>query len=178
MFTYGLLVFINSFWPDDTVWWHRSRSILAQVMACWQMAPSHYLNQSWLFIIQALWYSSMSNFIPKAHATTMYSKCENHTFEITTTSPRGPVSQIWPHFWGPLNLHRQIIAGNSFPARSPDWRKAQPSATTGHLSAWFCNLETWLHIMVMSWHGNTFYIIATLSGNSTSHCWISLTKGQ
>ena len=30
-------------WPCDTVWWHRSGSVLAQVMACHLMAPSHYL---------------------------------------------------------------------------------------------------------------------------------------
>ena len=36
---------VNSFWPCDAIWWHRSRSTLAQVMACCLMAPSHYLNQ-------------------------------------------------------------------------------------------------------------------------------------
>ena len=30
---------------SDAIWWHRSGSILAQVMACCLMAPSHYLNQ-------------------------------------------------------------------------------------------------------------------------------------
>ena len=39
---------INSLWPSDTIWWHRSRWTLAQVMACCLMAPSHYLNQCWL----------------------------------------------------------------------------------------------------------------------------------
>ena len=32
----------------DVVWWLRSWSTLAQVMACCLMAPSHYLNQYWL----------------------------------------------------------------------------------------------------------------------------------
>ena len=41
----------NSLLPNDAIWWHRSRSTLAQVMACWLMAPSHYLNQSWLIFI-------------------------------------------------------------------------------------------------------------------------------
>ena len=35
----------NSLWPRDTKWHHRSWSILAQVIACCLMAPSHYLNQ-------------------------------------------------------------------------------------------------------------------------------------
>ena len=41
---------INSLWPNDITWQHRSRSTLAQVMAYCLMAPSHYLNQCWLVI--------------------------------------------------------------------------------------------------------------------------------
>ena len=33
-----------------TMWWHRSRSTLAQVMACCLTTPSHYLNQYRLII--------------------------------------------------------------------------------------------------------------------------------
>ena len=39
---------INSLRPSDAIWWHRSGSTLAQVMACCLTAPSHYLNQCWL----------------------------------------------------------------------------------------------------------------------------------
>ena len=49
--------FINSLWPTDAIWRHRSGSTLAQVMT----APSHYLNQCWLLIIEVLWHSSESN---------------------------------------------------------------------------------------------------------------------
>ena len=38
---------INSLWPRDAVWRHRSGSTLAQVMAWCLIAPSHYLNQCW-----------------------------------------------------------------------------------------------------------------------------------
>ena len=41
---------LNSFRPSDAIWRHRSRSTLAQVMACCLMAPNHYLNQCWLII--------------------------------------------------------------------------------------------------------------------------------
>ena len=44
-------------WPSDAIWRHRSRSTLAQVMACCLTAPSHYLNQCWLIISKFLWYS-------------------------------------------------------------------------------------------------------------------------
>ena len=41
---------INSLWPSNAIWRHRSGSTQAQVMACCLTAPSHYLNQCWLFI--------------------------------------------------------------------------------------------------------------------------------
>ena len=45
----------NSLWPSD-IWWHRSGSTLAQVIACCLMAPGHYLIQSWLIISDVLWH--------------------------------------------------------------------------------------------------------------------------
>ena len=33
---------LNSLWPGDAIWRHRSGSTLAQVMACCLMAPGHY----------------------------------------------------------------------------------------------------------------------------------------
>ena len=41
---------LNSSKPSDAIWWQRSGSTLAQVMACCLMAPSHYLNQCWPII--------------------------------------------------------------------------------------------------------------------------------
>ena len=49
---------INSLWPGDAIWWHGTRSTLAQVMACCRMAPRHYLNQCWLIIVEFPWHSS------------------------------------------------------------------------------------------------------------------------
>ena len=44
---YGEVLTFNLFWSSGAIWWHRSRSTLAQLMACWLTAPSHYLNQCW-----------------------------------------------------------------------------------------------------------------------------------
>ena len=46
----------------DSTWRHKSRSNLAQVMACCLMAPSHNLNHRWIIIKGVLWHSSESNF--------------------------------------------------------------------------------------------------------------------
>ena len=39
------LPLINSLWPSDAIWGHRTGLTLAQVMACCLTASSHYLNQ-------------------------------------------------------------------------------------------------------------------------------------
>ena len=41
----------NSLWPSDVLWLHRSGSTLAQVMARYLTAPSHYLKQCWFFLL-------------------------------------------------------------------------------------------------------------------------------
>ena len=45
-----LSILLNSLWPSDSIWRHKSGSTLAQVMACCLAAPSHYMNQCWLII--------------------------------------------------------------------------------------------------------------------------------
>ena len=44
---------MNSLWPSDTIWRHRSGSTLAQVIACCLMAPGHNLNQYWLSLVSS-----------------------------------------------------------------------------------------------------------------------------
>ena len=48
---------VNSLWPSDAIWWHRSRSAMAQVMAWCLMASSHYLNHCWCTISNIQWHS-------------------------------------------------------------------------------------------------------------------------
>ena len=64
---------INSLWPGDTIWRHRSGSTLVQVMACCLMAPSHYLNQCWLIISEV---------------------CDNHLRAISQEIPRPSITKI------------------------------------------------------------------------------------
>ena len=54
---------VNSLWPSDAIWQHRSGSTVVQVMACCLMAPSHYLNQCWLIINEVQWQSPEGNVI-------------------------------------------------------------------------------------------------------------------
>ena len=83
----------NSLWSSEAIWWQRSWSTLAQIMACCLAAPSHYLNQFRLRISEVLWQSPESNFTVSAQTTILYNEFETRTFEITITSPGGE----WVH---------------------------------------------------------------------------------
>ena len=78
-----------SLWPSDAIWWHRSGSTLAQVMACCLKAPSHYLNQCWFIITDVFWHSHEGNFTRNAQDIYRSYEFENYEFKIAVASPRG-----------------------------------------------------------------------------------------
>ena len=88
MVSMACLLWVNSLWPGDTIWWHRFGSTLAQVMACCLTAPSHYLNQYWVVIKGVPWNSSECNFSRSDHEL-IHNTCLDITlFEITAVAPR------------------------------------------------------------------------------------------
>ena len=56
---------------------YRSGSTMVQVMACWLTAPSHYLNQCWLFIKAVLRHYPMTNFTRSAQDIDSQNAFEN-----------------------------------------------------------------------------------------------------
>ena len=95
-----LFVFnFNSMWPSDAIWWHRSGSTLAQVMACCLMAPSHYLNQWWLIISEVQWHSYQGNFTRDASTINHWNLFENYMSKITVKFPRGQWVKVWSMFY-------------------------------------------------------------------------------
>ena len=85
----------NSLWPGDVIWWHRTGSILALVMACWLMVPSHYLNQCWLIINQVQWESPEGNLqgIPQLSITKIRLKIIKWKFHSNFQGVNG----LWFH---------------------------------------------------------------------------------
>ena len=51
--TISIVLSVNCLWPHDAIERHRTRSTLAQVMACCLKTPSHKLNQCWLIIMRS-----------------------------------------------------------------------------------------------------------------------------
>ena len=79
---------INSLRPSDAIWWLRSGSTLAQVMACYLTAPSHYLNQCWLIIRRVLWHSSENSFAGIAQGINSGYEFQKDILKIIFKSPR------------------------------------------------------------------------------------------
>ena len=94
---------INSMWPSDTIWWHRSGSKLAQVMVCCLMAPSHYLTQCWLVMSKVPRHLPEEIIICRSEDISQQNKIEICIFKSTIRSPMGNVCiyiRVWiPTLW-------------------------------------------------------------------------------
>ena len=85
---------VNSLWPSDAIWRHRSGSTLAQVMACCLMAPSHHLNQFWLIISKVEWHSSKGNFTGDTSAISHWNYLKNQVPKMSFKFPRDRVNTM------------------------------------------------------------------------------------
>ena len=80
--------YFNSLWQSDIIWRWGFWSILVQVMACCPMAPSHYLNQHWLIINEAVWHLFQGNIYLNTQDINPQIVIEIYKFDITATSQR------------------------------------------------------------------------------------------
>ena len=114
---------LNSLWPSGTVWWHRSGSTLAQVMACCLTAPSHYQNQCWLIISKVQWHSSEGNSTIDTSPINHSNYLGKYSPKISFKCPRSqwvnssPPSGVYMHWWTGSALV-QIMACCLFSAKS------------------------------------------------------------
>ena len=87
-------------WLIDIIWRQRFRSTLAQVMACYLVAPSQYLNQCWLIFSGMLWHSPQSDFMVSAQTTILYNEFEMIFFKFLPHFPEANelrrVSEAYP----------------------------------------------------------------------------------
>ena len=90
---------LNLLWPSDVIWWHRSRSASAQVMACCLTAPSDYQNQCLLLMSEVLWYSPKNYFTTKNYYISTFTANSVHSAEIGSYLMCFPIiSQSQDHF--------------------------------------------------------------------------------
>ena len=83
-----ICMLVNSLWPSNAIRRQRSGSTLAEVMACCLTAPSHYLNQCWLIIIEVQWNSYPGNFARDASTLNHWKMFENYMFKNSFKFPR------------------------------------------------------------------------------------------
>ena len=91
------LSLINSLWPSDAIWRHRSGSSLTQVMPCCQMAWHNYQNQCWLIVSEFLWH------LPEGSFT------GNLQFKFTAASPRSQWVNLRLTMWN-KTCHKPLVA--------------------------------------------------------------------
>ena len=120
------LVHINSLWHSDTIWCQGSGSTLAQVMACCQMAPSHYLNQCRLINTDVLWHASECNFTGSAQDFNLNHELENFPFEIIAISCRGIRVYIIQHRFIAILLRSCLIVTCNIISTSPRGQWVNP----------------------------------------------------
>ena len=97
---------VNSLWPSDDIWWHRSLYTMAQVMACCPTAPGHCLNQCWLIISEvksppALTWGQFQREILKIFL-------KKHVLELPILSSQSPRGQ-WVKQWYVIMILYTII---------------------------------------------------------------------
>ena len=90
---------INSLWSSDAIWWQRSGSTVAQVMACCLTAPSHYLNQCWLIISEVQWHSYKGNCTRDASAINHWNPFQNYISKISFKFPRANELSVTKVMW-------------------------------------------------------------------------------
>ena len=95
----AVLYRVKSLWPGDAIWRHGTRSTLAQVMTCCLTAPSHYLDQCWLVIVEVPWHSSQGIILRRCEDTNQQNEIENCSFKMTSKSPRDQWVLIFKSLW-------------------------------------------------------------------------------
>ena len=99
MLPYGITSpqWLNSLWRSDAIWWHRSVSTLAQVMACCLTAPSHNQNQCSLQNGPAifLWQQIHSRYLGHQSLKSAWKLLIKMLFESPTPRVQW-VNSLWP----------------------------------------------------------------------------------
>ena len=86
---------INSLWPSDAMWRHRSGLTLAQVMAWCLTAPSHYLTQCWRIISEVLWHSPEDNSMEMLKISSLDISLENTDLRSPRHQWFKPIATRW-----------------------------------------------------------------------------------
>ena len=106
---YIILYFINSLRPSDAIWLQGYGSTLVQVMACCLTAPSHYLDQRWLFFCKVWHLAKGVIIIWRSGDTNKWNKIKHCIFKNAYLSPRGQ--------WVNMNTAPQGLMDVYFPVK-------------------------------------------------------------
>ena len=136
----------------DAFWRHKSMSTMALVMACCLTAPSHYMNQCWLIISQALWYSPKSNFIGIAEDINLGNKPDNYTFKIILASARGQwVNQYYRILARHEDVAYKYILNSMHCVSGNDYFLSKAASNLANIfnaiNTWPCIQHSWYYVL-------------------------------
>ena len=80
---------VFTLWLSEAIWHQRTWSALAQIRACCQAVPTHYLNRCWIAINRILRHLFQGTIYLNTQVIDTQVVFEIYTFEITTISPWG-----------------------------------------------------------------------------------------
>ena len=98
---------VNSLWPSDAIWQHRSGSTLTWLMACYQMAPTHLLPEA-VFTYQwgsvALTSDQFYRMCSSWHKHRKINTCPRLKTSICKLSLKNALLKLLPHLSGAIQL--------------------------------------------------------------------------
>ena len=98
--------------PSNARYKHIFGLTLAQVVACCLITPSHYLNQCWIHISDALVITFLFLLTVIAQATISYNRPEIHSSKITAISPYLPGANeliLSVHIFSCMHMHKWTL---------------------------------------------------------------------
>ena len=107
-------------YPSDAIWWHNIGSTLVQVMACYPMAPRHYLHQYWLLICGVPRNSPESNFTSQVNF--LNKKSSNHTFKVSVKSVIDQWAKTWCTHFAIITLCAKVLCGWPIQTETPRYK--------------------------------------------------------
>ena len=118
---------VNSLWPRDSRWRHITQWTLIQLIACYLMTPSHYLNRCWLIFVMSCGIDLRA--IPlnllKMSILDISLKITNSRLIVINNNP-SLIHEICKNNW---NMHLktcvtiQIILSNQFSSSQVKWKQ-------------------------------------------------------
>ena len=129
---------VNSLWPSDAIWHHRTWSTLVEATACYLTVPSRYLNQCWLIISELLCHPFECASWQEMLKISLLGMSLNIS-NFVMTSSNGNIFRVTGPLWGESTGHQWIplIKVSDAELSSFLWSEPQQTVEQTMETRWF-----------------------------------------